>query len=411
MTDSGLRRILLIVDGMGDLAVPELGDQTPLEAAFTPNLNDFARRGKFGLIDPINPGVVPNTDTGTSLLMGLDPDDTQLLRRGPIEAAGAGHPLKAGEVALRANFATAELHGTDLKITDRRAGRKTLGLDQLAEDIADVDLGDGVRARFYPTDQHRGVFVLSGETLDASVTDTDPSDGSLPATIARASATRPEASLTAEKVNLLVEIVRERLAEHPVNAERVNAGLLPANCVITRGAGSKADLRNRFTEMGYRVALVAGCNTVLGLGNQLDFDLLTDNRFTADTETDINAKVETAITASRDYDVVVIHVKAPDTCAHDQNPLEKKRVLERLDTALAQLLDWQGLLALSADHTTDSNTGRHTVDPVPSLLVHLGGADETTDSDLNFGESLCRQGNLERQNGQSFISRFLQERA
>ena len=225
------------MDGLGDLPVPQLGGQTPLEAASTPNLNYLASKGEFGMVDPIRPGVIPNTDTGTSLLMGLVPDDAHLLRRGPIEAAGAGFPLQAGQVALRANFATARMDGSELLITDRRAGRAVAGLDRLASEIADIDLGDGVHAQFHPTDQHRAVVVLSGDTLDASITDTDPGDATLPAPIARSVASRPEARLTAEKINRLVRTVRDRLAGHPVNSERVERGLLPANCIITRGAG------------------------------------------------------------------------------------------------------------------------------------------------------------------------------
>ena len=153
---------------------------------------------------------------------------------------------------------------------------------------------------------------------------------------------------------------------------------------------------------------MAGCNTVLGLGSQFEFKLITNDRFTADTQSDFKAKIESAIDASSDFDVVIIHIKAPDTCAHDMNPSGKMAVLERLDEALEPLRTWRGVLALSADHTTDSNTGRHTTDPVPSLLVRLDGADDPGTEELNFGESLCRQGSLARQNSDSFINRFLE---
>lgn len=407
MESTRVKRILLIVDGLGDLPVPALDNQTPLEAASTPNLNHFASQGEVGLVDPISPGVIPNTDTGTSLLMGLDPDDAHLLSRGPIEAAGAGFPLKPGEVALRANFATGKPDGTGFLISDRRAGRTTKGLTQLATEISNLDLGDGIRAKFHPTDQHRGVVVLSGDGLDAAVTDTDPGDASLPALLAESRPLSEKAKLTARKVNRFIEVVQEKLAAHAVNVEREKAGLLPANCLITRGAGSRSELRNLFVREGYHVALVAGCNTVLGLGSQFDFQLVTDDKFTADTQSDYEAKIQAAMDASGEFDLVIIHIKAPDTCAHDLNPAGKMKVIERLDSALEPLRRWQGVLALSADHTTDSNSGRHTKDPVPSMLVHLPGVKVNDPAGFNFGEELCRQGSLERQNSRSFIARFL----
>lgn len=407
MGNARVKRALLIVDGLGDLPVPELNNRTPLEAAETPNLNWIASLGTYGFVDPIDPGVVPNTDTGTSLLMGMDPADAHLLRRGPIEAAGVGVTLTLDDVALRANFATAEQNGAGLRITDRRGGRAAQGLRQLAAEIARVDLGDNVNARFYPTDQHRGVVVLSGEALDAAVTDTDPGDAALPANIAEAKATRPEAARTARKVNLFVKSVHQILEQHPVNAERVAAGLLPANCVITRGAGSRSELRNRYVQQGNTVALVAGCNTVLGLGREFNFKLVTSPRFSADTHSDFRAKIKAAVDASDDHDLVIIHVKATDTCAHDLDPVGKMKVIEQLDRALEPMREWQGVFALSADHTTDSNTGRHTADPVPSILTFIGDGSRHAVTDMNFGETRCRTGNLERQNSKHFVDRFL----
>lgn len=401
-------RILLIVDGLGDHAVPELGGQTPLEAAETPNLDYFAACGEFGLVDPIAPGVLPNTDTGTSLLMGLEPDDAALLKRGPIEAAGAGLSLQAGQIAMRANFATAKDDDGSLQIVDRRAGRTTKGLEGLSEAISDLDLGEGVSARFYSTDQHRGVMVLEGEGLDAAVTDTDPGDSSLPADICLAQALRPGAERTAGKINDWIRVVRARLARHEANSERVEAGLLPANAVITRGAGAVAKLRNKLNRAGRRVAVVTGCNTIIGLGRLFRFDLISSDRFTADMHTDLDHKIVKALAAARDHDVVMVHVKAPDVCAHDLNPVGKMQVLERLDAALGKLKTWHGVLGLSADHTTDSNTGRHTADPVPSLLCTIDGRPTTGLNAVNFGEAQCRRGNMSRQISQSFVDRFLE---
>ena len=63
--------VLLIIDGLGDLPVPELDGKTPLEAAHTPVLDRLAGSGWYGLVDPIIPGETPNTHSGTGMLMGL----------------------------------------------------------------------------------------------------------------------------------------------------------------------------------------------------------------------------------------------------------------------------------------------------------------------------------------------------
>ena len=43
---------LVILDGLGDRQIEELGNKTPLEAANTPNLNYMAENGITGLMQP-----------------------------------------------------------------------------------------------------------------------------------------------------------------------------------------------------------------------------------------------------------------------------------------------------------------------------------------------------------------------
>ena len=45
-----LKLIYVVIDGMGDLPIEELGGRTPLEAADTPNMDFLAKTGKTGLM-------------------------------------------------------------------------------------------------------------------------------------------------------------------------------------------------------------------------------------------------------------------------------------------------------------------------------------------------------------------------
>ena len=130
------KAVIVIPDGLGDLPVEGLGGLTPLEAARTPVMDSLAASGRFGLVDPIAPGVIPNTDSAVALLLGLPPGEVGRLKRGPVEAAGAGCALRKGDIAARANFATVEPRGDRLLVTDRRAGRITEGTADLAAALA-----------------------------------------------------------------------------------------------------------------------------------------------------------------------------------------------------------------------------------------------------------------------------------
>jgi 2,3-bisphosphoglycerate-independent phosphoglycerate mutase len=401
------KAVILIVDGLGDLPIERLGGQTPLEAARTPVLDALAAAGCHGLVDPILPGEIPDTDSGVGLLFGLPPEQANALQRGPVEASGAGRRLREGEIAVRANFATIEEREAGLWVSDRRAGRITGHVTELAAAIDGIDLGDGIRAEFRPTDQHRGVLVLGGVGLDAAVSDTDPGDAGNPGFVLESRPLRPSASLAADKINRFLREAHQRLRDHPVNLAREAAGRPPASGVITRGAGNWFRPANRLKAQGLRAAVVAGCNTVRGLARLFDFDTVCDAAFTADLETDLDGKVTAALAALHDHEIAYVHVKASDLCAHDREPLAKRDFLERLDRALAPLATAGVVVALSSDHTTDSNTGAHTADPVPSLIFDPSETTAAAGRSVNFGEAACRQGNLPRLRSFEFLDRVL----
>lgn len=404
--DGARRCVFLILDGLGDLPVPALGGRTPLEAAATPRLDALAAAGCYGLADPIGPGIVPNTHTGVGLLLGLEPGHAPRLARGPVEAAGAGRTLRPGEIAFRANLATLERRGERFRVVDRRAGRVTEDSAELAACLADVDLGDGVRATFVPTDQHRGALVLSGPGLEPAVSDTDPGDGHVPDWLQPGRALSAGSERAADKINAFIAMSHERLVAHPVNRRRQARGKLPATGVITRGGGAWAALDHVHGENVRGAAVVAGCNTVLGLARMFGMRTLTRSGFTASVDTDLEGKLEMAREALAEHALVYVHVKAPDLFSHDFQPEGKKAFIERLDNALGVLEGSGAMLALAADHSTDSNTGAHTADPVPVLLHDPSAA--RPGPAVRFGESACRGGNLPRQTGHAFLRRVLE---
>src|SRR6202162_139851 len=111
--------VLVVLDGLGDIATREQGYLTPLEAAHTPNLNALSKDSAQGRMIPVAPGITPGSGPGHLGLFGYDPLEYQV-GRGVIEALGLGVELKPGDVCARANFATLDAKGI---VVDRRAGR------------------------------------------------------------------------------------------------------------------------------------------------------------------------------------------------------------------------------------------------------------------------------------------------
>src|SRR5437870_7274309 len=164
---------LVVLDGLGDLATKEQEEQTPLEAARTPNLDALVADGVAqGRMSPVAPGITPGSGPGHLALFGYDPLEFQV-GRGVIEALGLGLELKSGDVAARANFCTLDHKGI---VIDRRAGRiETDVCEELCALLSKKikTIGD-TEVLIKPGKGHRFVVLFRGKGLAAPLTDADP---------------------------------------------------------------------------------------------------------------------------------------------------------------------------------------------------------------------------------------------
>ncbi len=409
------RAIILIQDGVGDRPVPELGGHTPLEIARKPHMDMIAELGATGLMDLIEPGVRPGTDTGHLALFGYDPYK-YYPGRGPLEAAGIGVPLKPGDVALRCNIATVEERNGELIVVDRRAGRirgdhvKIL-VEALNNAIKEVD---GVKIEFYPATEHRVVMVLRGEGLSPRISDSDPGTAMEGHPIKKVVPLddTPEAKRTAEIVNKVLKLAHEVLKDHPLNRERVEKGLLPGNAIITRGAGMVPRDLKPFEEIfKARAYVVAEEATIVGIARILGMGAEIPPGSTATLDTDLDSILEAALKAWREgYDIVYIHVKGPDIAGHDADPYGKIRIIERTDEMLGKLLkeiEWRKtVIALAADHSTPCLVRDHSGDPVP---VAIYAPTIRRDHVRRYDEYSCSRGILGRIRGVDLIKIVLDQ--
>jgi 2,3-diphosphopglycerate-independent phosphoglycerate mutase len=99
-----MRVFFLMIDGLGDVGVEELGWKSPLQAAATPNLDKLARMGWTRLMDPVEAGVACGSDTAHLPILGYDPR-VYYQGRGAFETIGAGLLMKPGDIAFKCNLA------------------------------------------------------------------------------------------------------------------------------------------------------------------------------------------------------------------------------------------------------------------------------------------------------------------
>ena len=396
------RKILLVVlDGLGDRPIKDLGNKTPLQAGATEHLDWFAANGAVGLLDPIAPGVCPGSDTSHLALLGYDPETTYT-GRGPFEAAGVGIDVKPGDVAFRCNFATVDV---GWRVVDRRAGRIREGTDRLAASLDALSIAD-IQVFFRAGTEHRAVLVLRGTGLSPHVTDTDPHEERAKVPIAQP--TQPDGEKTARILNVFLKRASDVLTKHEVNRERVGAGQPPANFVLTRGGGVMPNIPTFPARYGMKAAAIAGVALIKGICRCVGLEVLEVPGATGGLDSDFAAKARAAVEALASHDFVLVNVKAPDLCGHDGKPMEKVQVLERIDRELmAHLrahLPADTVLAVTGDHSTPCARKDHSGDPVPLLVF---GEGLRTDGVGQFDELAAMRGGLGRIRGRDLLPLLL----
>jgi len=402
------KAIMLISDGLGDRPIPEMGNKTPLEYANTPTLDSLAKSGMTGLVHPYKAGTRCGTDWGHLCLFGYDPIDFYT-GRGSIEAYSAGMTLQEGDVAFRGNLGTVD---ENFVVVDRRAGRikEKEDIDALLEAVNGIEV-DGYSLWINSLTEHRLAVVVRGPGLGGTVVDVDPGTACEGEKIVdpKAEAIGEDNYKTAEMLWILLHKVYEIWNNHPVNKKRIEEGKLPANFILTRGSG-KAMVLPPFSSMykGAKVAVIAGDDTITGIGRMCGFDGYRQDTFTGGFVTDYMGKAKLAQELLPNYDLVIVHVKGTDLCGHDNLPFKKAEILEEIDKMFKYWLEnnegqdyYYGMIA---DHSTPCCRRDHSADPVP---VFLTGSDVRVDDVEVYGERACKDGILNQYTGAQFMATIM----
>jgi 2,3-bisphosphoglycerate-independent phosphoglycerate mutase len=387
--------LLIIMDGLGDRPNQELKGMTPLESAETPNLDYLASNGMCGNVYPIAPGIRVGTDVGHLHIFGYDSNKVYS-GRGPLEAYSAGIKLMPGDVAFRGNFATID---DDYTVIDRRAGRIRKGTKELAEAINGLILSDGTKVFVKELTEHRVAIVLRGNKLSDKISCTDPgtAEGGAKLIIPSPLDNTISAEKTAKNLWEFTNQASEILKNHPINKQREAEGLNIANAVITRGAGQENYIPSIKELYNIKAACVAGDITVGGIAKLVGMDYFSNDSFTGSFDTNLKGKVDLAIKLLNEsnYDWVVMHVKATDLAGHDNLPIAKKDMIEKVDRAIGMILQNIDLnkcyITVTADHSTPCEARDHTGDGVPTIIA---GGDVRKDSVKAAGESQFMSGSL-----------------
>ncbi|MBA7650856.1 2,3-bisphosphoglycerate-independent phosphoglycerate mutase [subsurface metagenome] len=179
------------------------------------------------------------------------------------------------------------------------------------------------------------------------------------------------------------------LKDHPINAERVARGDIPATTIwFFWGSGQVPEMPPFRDAYGLNAALTSGVDLLKGLGKMAGMKVLNIAGVSDGPDNDYAAQANGALRALEEHDLVVVHIEAPDEAAHAGSINDKVEAIERIDKeVIGRLRSYQKdeirVLAMP-DHPTPIKIRTHSPEPVPFLLWGKGfkpnGAREFTEA-------------------------------
>lgn len=354
---------VLIGDGMGDYPVPELNGQTLLQAAAIPNIRAIAALGTVRLMTTVPPGMPSGSDVANLSIMGFDPR-RYYTGRAPIEAAGAGVPLTADDVAFRCNLIATQ----DGRIDDHSAGHITTAEARLIIEALEARLGR-TGLRFITGTSYRHLLIWHGGPADATTT---PPHDVLGQTVQQHLPKGPRS----DEIIRLMEASKPILADHPVNRARRNAGQKIASQIWLWGQGRRTTLPSYAETFGLSGRVISAVDLVRGIGRLTGLEAVRVPGATGFLDTNYRGKVQAALAGLQECEFVFVHVEAPDECGHLGDWKLKQQAIEAFDREIVGPI-WLALqaqaqpyrLIVGTDHRTPVTVRNHTSEPVPFALL------------------------------------------
>jgi 2,3-bisphosphoglycerate-independent phosphoglycerate mutase len=389
--------VIIIPDGAADEPLEQFAGQTVLEAAEIPNMDKISTIGRQGLVQTVPEGMEPGSDIAQMSLLGYDPK-RYYSGRAPIEAVARNIKLSLEDWVFRCNLVTI----ADGKMADHSAGHiSTVEAGNLIKDLSE-QLGNE-QITFHAGVSYRHLLVFKG--IDFDVQTYPPHDY-----IGKAIEKILPRGKGAELLIDLMARSQQLFTNHDINKVRRDLGENQVSSIWLWGQGKKAQMERFQKRFGIKGAAITAVDLVRGLAKLIGFDLIDVPGATGFIDTNYQGKASAAIEALKKYDIVFIHIEAPDEAAHGGNAEMKKKAIELVDKhivgpvldALQKYESWR--ILVMPDHPTPVRTCAHSAEPVPFAMA---GDSVSGVLHASFGEKNAAKSGFRIENGFELMEYFL----
>jgi 2,3-bisphosphoglycerate-independent phosphoglycerate mutase len=368
-----MKYAIIIPDGAADMPLESLEGQTPFEAAHKPHMDSISLEGRQGTVATTPAGYSAGSDVCSMSLLGYDPNRYHP-GRAPLEAAAMGLDIKPGDWVFRCNLVTV----IDGLMMDHSAGHISNAegrqlIEDLVKRLEAEGLMDGLT--FYPGVSYRNIMVDRSGREYADLNSTPPHD--VPGEPYKKHL--PKGGKNAALIQKIIEASEKLFADHEVNVTRAEMGESRATHGWLWGQGTPRPIESFQQRFGLRGAMITAVDLLAGIASLIKWDRLDVPGITGYHDTNYIGKGEAACKALDEYDLVCVHVEAPDEASHQADAVTKLASIEAIDRhVVGPVLEklktfeegWRVLCL--PDHYTCVDTRKHDATPPPFCMAGTG---------------------------------------
>ncbi|MBF0158477.1 MAG: cofactor-independent phosphoglycerate mutase [Magnetococcales bacterium] len=403
-----MKFVIFLGDGMSDHPIAELDGKTPLMVAHTPNMDRMVREGVGGWSRNTPAGLYPGSDVTNLAILGYEAARSYT-GRSPLEAAAMGIELGSNDMAFRCNLVTL---GNEHQVMDSfnadhiSSEEAALLIDSLNQHLVDHQ----TPFRFFAGVGYRHILIWNdGASSVDHLSCTPPHDIS-----GQSIGPYWPVGTGSDRITQLMRDSWSILADHPVNQQRRQQGLAPANSIWLWGHGGKPQLQPFHERYGKSGGMISAVDLLRGIAAHIGFESIRVPGATGWIDTNYAGKASACLDGLQRHDLIFVHVEAPDEAGHAGRLDYKIQAIADLDRHIVgpvlSALDHTGqpfrALALP-DHITLLRTKTHESGPVPFALY---GAGILPDANQCYDERLLTTGSLSFDPGHKLMSWFLNSR-
>jgi len=164
-------------------------------------------------------------------------------------------------------------------------------------------------------------------------------------------------------------------------------------------------------KFGVTGAAISAVDLIRGIAIYIGWDLINVPGATGYLDTNYAGKGSAAIEALGKYDLVFVHIEAPDEASHNGDVAEKIRAIESIDREIVgpvlEVLESKYKpfrLLVVPDHATPIESRTHSDEPVPFAMC---GEGVTSIKKVNFTEANAKGSDLFLESGRDLMIYFL----